>query len=324
MGKMSQDSLINRLYTVNSYEETKQNPIKGRFASHLFWFKQNPRSYFSKVFEKVTGYNPYRNSLAKTQDSGSIEFDVLGHNLIIPFEDGGLPDQLIRYNIREYQAYKAYQSELQSLEKQVESINVIEVGANLGYYLAILEDGVSEEPNIIAFEPDPRNFNLLQENIERIGLENVESFQYAIGDREDTVSLEISDKVNTHRVIDDEQNTESEVIEVQQKSIDKLLPDLDIDPNSINVVRMDLEGYEINVMRGMESVLCGDGPMILHIEIHKKILSDDELSEIISLMKDNGFELVVAGSCQKYKLDVDSLDDLINAGFGSFQVVARR
>ena len=47
----------------------------------------------------------------------------------------------------------------------------VDVGANIGYFSVVAADIVGEDGQVLAFEPDPDNFALLQANLALNGLE---------------------------------------------------------------------------------------------------------------------------------------------------------
>ena len=50
---------------------------------------------------------------------------------------------------------------------------VIDIGANVGYYTLLFSELVGETGRVIAFEPDPNNFALLERNVLGNGCRNV-------------------------------------------------------------------------------------------------------------------------------------------------------
>ena len=75
--------------------------------------------------------------------------------------------------------YEPYETEL--ILKQVKSGDIIvDVGANIGYYTVLFADKVGKKGKIIAIEPDPINFEILQKNIKENKLFNVVAVQAAV------------------------------------------------------------------------------------------------------------------------------------------------
>ena len=62
----------------------------------------------------------------------------------------------------------------------------------------------------------------------------------------------------------------------------------------IDCVRMDVEGYELNVLKGMKKILSGkNAPKIIFIELHPKSLNKNKgsIEEVIDLLKFHRYTL---------------------------------
>lgn len=70
---------------------------------------------------------------------------------------------------------------------------VLDIGANVGYFTAHISKLVGSAGRVHAFEPEPRNFSLLSSNVAANHLQNVVLHPMALGDREDTGVLHLSD-----------------------------------------------------------------------------------------------------------------------------------
>lgn len=58
----------------------------------------------------------------------------------------------------------------------------VDVGANIGYYSVLAGRLVGNQGSVLAFEPNPRTFTLLERNIRENGLSNVMPIQLAVGE----------------------------------------------------------------------------------------------------------------------------------------------
>src|SRR5437870_2877368 len=78
---------------------------------------------------------------------------------------------------------------------------VLDIGAHIGYYTTLLSQLVGVHGKVVAFEPDPTNFTLLQQNVARIACTNVTLYNLALSDRNGTVALYLSaDNAGDHRI----------------------------------------------------------------------------------------------------------------------------
>ncbi len=60
---------------------------------------------------------------------------------------------------------------------------VYDVGANIGFYTLLFSRWVGSAGQVIAFEPDPDNVNLLETNLAENGCDNVRVFPLALGEQ---------------------------------------------------------------------------------------------------------------------------------------------
>lgn len=72
-------------------------------------------------------------------------------------------------------------------------MNVVDVGANIGYYTLLSSRIVGTEGRVYAFEPEPHNFELLNKSIDANNLDNVRVYQGAVSDKAGLAKLYLSD-----------------------------------------------------------------------------------------------------------------------------------
>ena len=77
---------------------------------------------------------------------------------------------------------------------------VLDVGANVGQYAALLAGMVGPEGRVIAFEPAPRTFRILGSVIAGLGLSNVDTVQLALADFDGTAPF--TEVLDAHGVPD--------------------------------------------------------------------------------------------------------------------------
>jgi FkbM family methyltransferase len=129
---------------------------------------------------------------------------------------------------------------------------VLDIGANVGYFTAYMSRLVGDSGVVHAFEPEPRNFSLLNRNIAANGLANVVVHQMALGDREETGVLHISDfSGGMHRLYDSFCCGEN-VVEVPIRRLDSMFT-----PGQVAAIKIDVEGFEPFVLSGGKSLIDG-------------------------------------------------------------------
>jgi FkbM family methyltransferase len=133
----------------------------------------------------------------------------------------------------------------------------VDVGANVGTYslLAAAVAGVE----IVAFEPSSEAFQRLDENIAINGLESrVSTRREAIGAAAGTVMMSVGKDAINHVVVPGETSLSEKVAMV---SLDDALEDGIAD--RLRLIKVDVEGFEEQVLRGAISVLAAARPALI-------------------------------------------------------------
>jgi FkbM family methyltransferase len=133
---------------------------------------------------------------------------------------------------------------------------VLDLGAHIGTFgLAAAAIGCQ----VLAVEASPYNFSLLQASIDHNGFDRMQAIHAAVGDRQGKVEFMQAGPFGLVA----NPNVELPVNEVPAATVDQLLTELEW--AHIDVIKMDVEGSEVAVIRGMPHLLAGaDAPLILY------------------------------------------------------------
>ncbi len=261
----------NRLVEILKNEGIKGHlsAVKRFFAWRLqysisdeLWFLLNRCRY--KYLRKNQGLKSQR-----------VVVNIHGSEMLLDLSDKGICKDLFLYRSREPESTRIFLSELS------EGMNVVDVGANIGYYALMEARAVGNHGKVYAVEPEPKNFQLLKKNVELNDYSNrVELFNLAVGDRTGKELFEISDQYNTHKIanarrIGKETDLLGKCIEVPITTLDEFLEDegnLEGEGKSADFVRMDVEGYEYFVVLGLKKTLEKNHPLKMFIEVHPKLI----------------------------------------------------
>jgi FkbM family methyltransferase len=146
---------------------------------------------------------------------------------------------------------------------------------------------------VFAYEPSPVNLQRLNEAI--ASLLNVTVVPVALGDREDIVVLEQgNDSLGaTSRVVDGAAAKTARQVAIRLTSGDRL-----VSSGAVaipNVIKIDTEGFELDVLRGLSRTLKERCLRMLCIEMHFGLLYERGLSnapsDIEKLLVSSGFSL---------------------------------
>lgn len=144
---------------------------------------------------------------------------------------------------------------------------VLDVGANIGYYSLLASDLVGPKGQVISFEPVKITFCRLLFNT--FGLDNVEAHQSACGNKNGVETIynfgnacsagsRMSGPADGHKFTKEE---------VSMIGLDGFLGNTRVD-----VAKIDVEGYEINVLKGMENIIKNNPGILLFVEVSKNVL----------------------------------------------------
>jgi FkbM family methyltransferase len=163
-----------------------------------------------------------------------------------------------------------------------------DIGAHIGFFSLIAARLVGKDGKIFAFEADPENAARLKEHIQKNALHQVEVVQVAVWSEDGYVRFQRSSKFssrNTGAVASADDPTkmtmiEGEIIQVSSITLDNFVQAGNPPPH---FVKVDVEGGEVSVLKGMKWVLQSQAPILL-IEIHSE-QSLWAVSELLSPFK---------------------------------------
>lgn len=118
---------------------------------------------------------------------------------------------------------------------------VMDVGASIGYYTIL---AAKRAKKVYAFAPLPFAYKRLTENVKLNNYNNVEAFQVAVSNNTDKRILNVPTIGSTLGTL----NTAKHTISVDTINLDSL----NIQPD---LVKIDVEGAEVGVLRGMTNIL---------------------------------------------------------------------
>ena len=175
------------------------------------------------------------------------------------------------------------------LDELSEGMICIDIGSNIGYYALLESKKIGKNGNVLAIEPSPENFSTLVYNIKLQNDQNINAFNFAIGDKNDEIEFLIGKKSNWSKVKDENDIIESEdkIIKIPLKTLNSFVKDNQLE--KIDLLRMDVEGYENNIIDGAIEVLTKFKPKIM-VEIHKMIMGKKKTREILEKLKKLNYE----------------------------------
>jgi FkbM family methyltransferase len=180
-----------------------------------------------------------------------------------------------------------------------------DIGANIGFITLIAARLVGPGGRVVAFEPVPENVAAIRENLALNGIDWAEVHQTAVAREGGRASLIVSDVSAFSRLASVNVPTGArETIEVEVTSVDEFVR-RDGAP-APDVVKIDVEGAELEVIAGMRETIAARRPVIL-CEIH------DCNAEYVELVRGLGYE----------PLNLDDEDVPVELGHRNAHTLAR-
>ncbi len=169
---------------------------------------------------------------------------------------------------------------------------ILELGANIGYYVLMEARLLSEQGFIYAVEPDPDNVALLRRNIALNHVTNIEVHALAMSDRKGTARLYTGTACNLHSLINHSGQTDARYLEVQTETVDGFLAGR----RPVTFIRTDIEGYETEIIKGMDQTFASAQLKRLFIEIHPHLVPPRQMQDFLQTLQKRGFEVTHAVS----------------------------
>lgn len=142
---------------------------------------------------------------------------------------------------------------------------VLDVGANIGHHTVALSRLVGTQGRVLAFEPQPYVYRVLQANLALNGCSNTDAFRLALGDSEGTAFMAPLDyaqgawNVGGLGLSDTGRDPPGGTrTAVQVRRLDDLLGDA-----PVHFIKCDAEGFDLEVLKGAQRMLARCKPIIL-------------------------------------------------------------
>ena len=184
---------------------------------------------------------------------------------------------------------------------------VVDIGAQIGFYTATAAHGVGATGRVIAFEPDPGNFSFLEQTVRINGFSNVDCYRVALADELRRGRLFLSaQNVADHRLYDSGDSRPS--IEVDVWTLDGFMDEQQI--LHIDFIKMDVQGSEGRVLRGMTRILQSRLPVTLMTEFWPQGLQMCGVTadEVLQLIVHSGFTILEMDPSKQTLTPVDDLE----------------
>lgn len=169
---------------------------------------------------------------------------------------------------------------------------VVDVGANIGYFSLLFSHCVGAKGRVYAFEPVPQLASALLDNASLNRFEQITLSNLALSDHAGESRFYVGPRNNSGLSSLRQPRDSSASLDVKLERFDRLFdPDLDI-----SLVKIDVEGAELAVLRGMNEYLRNRHPNVL-VEVTQTFLEEmgDSAQSLLAYMQNLGYNCYVIG-----------------------------
>jgi FkbM family methyltransferase len=160
----------------------------------------------------------------------------------------------------------------------------VDIGAHIGKYSVLAGRNLKGRGHVIAIEPDPENFGLLQRNVELNKLTNVHLLNVGCWSRDGVLSLHRArGNLGAHSFIDD---VGLECVSVGVRTLDSILSDLNV--TTVDLLKVDVQGAEAEVLKGATTTLRNSSAITV---IFENEVRDPYSAESVRILQSHGFRV---------------------------------
>ncbi|MGI8950682.1 MAG: FkbM family methyltransferase [Chitinophagaceae bacterium] len=181
-----------------------------------------------------------------------------------------------------------FEDEIYKIKFSVDNPFVIDCGANIGLSVLYFKM-IYPKSKIIAFEPDAKNFELLQQNIKSFNLKDVTIFQSAVWIKNGSLFFE--NKASQASRIVTSINESENYVEVNTVRLKDVLQ-----KQKVDLLKIDIEGAEYDILKD-----CSDALSLvdnLFVEYHGAINEQNKLLELLNIVVKQNFNFYISSAAQ--------------------------
>lgn len=162
----------------------------------------------------------------------------------------------------------------------------VDVGANKGDFTLVAAKRVGSFGRVVSFEPEPSNCYWLRRSIGKNGYSNIELIEAAAGETDGEAVLYLGEKSGWHSLRPHPLLCEG-TTKVSQIRLDSLSESGRI--GKIDMIKVDVEGAEIEVLRGGWRTLSSNPDIVLLMDIHPQRGVDPR--RVVALLADMRYDI---------------------------------
>ncbi|MFH1457235.1 MAG: FkbM family methyltransferase [Patescibacteria group bacterium] len=209
-----------------------------------------------KVNSKLKKYNKYK------ENNSVVKFDFVNNVNISMYPQGQVPEYLFTRNFEN--------ETINMLIKYLRSgMNIIDIGANVGLYSIIAGKIIGTKGKIWAFEPSSDTIEKFKKNVILNKLENIKIEKCALGDEDDQMIELVLEQGfgDGHRYLNKDFKKNKNIQEHEKIKVIKLDTYFkDREKEKIDLVKIDVEGSELHVLKGAHEIIKNNANIVIIFE----------------------------------------------------------
>lgn len=207
-------------------------------------------------------------------------------------------DHYIFYNYRDHS--------LELFFEEAKNAKVIlDIGANIGW-TSLRFASKNPKANIIAFEPHPLTFQRAKDNFDRNNFSNILCLNIGLGESSSVLKIyELMDNNSgMNRIVLEELDRPFKEVKIER--LDDVLKSRNI--YQVDLIKMDVEGFEGFVLKGASTILTNSNAKIL-METDDVYLKNNGISPraLINILKDYGYKTFYRSDKKCFIKDAENL-----------------
>ncbi len=211
-------------------------------------------------------------------------------------------------DLHDYNDWKAYwrlkEIERETLYKLAKNAKlVVDVGTNNGWLLMNISRIIKSNNGFVyGFEPHPDTFARCMNNIGKSNISNCKVFNMGCGESESEMVMTVENESNSGRNridINANRSLSNKAVNIKITTLDKLLSSI----GKIDLIKIDVEGFELQVLKGSDIILKQHKPVIF-MEVDDILLRANNTTpaELFSFLADQyGYSFTYARTGNEVK-----------------------
>ncbi|MBA43163.1 MAG: hypothetical protein CMF62_04030 [Magnetococcales bacterium] len=163
-------------------------------------------------------------------------------------------------------------------EKNIDTF--IDIGANIGYYTLFF---AHKNIKTYSFEPNLENYNILCNNLKINKFNNSVVHNLGLSDSQSELEFYYKKEKSGHGTFNEKIVRQQQLNLTKKIKVDKL-DNINISGKNL-MIKIDIEGYELNAIKGMINLLNSNKVKVFCIEISRKFYGKDIEQQIINILK---------------------------------------